>query len=106
MPAGIERKLVCNKEVCLEAIQDYQTELDRCGYGYQPASGTSSSDWQEETQKGYKAKPSLQSGRGHQHSQGGAGAGGQWTSTSPLGMCCTVYPIDQQLKLAIVVSQT
>ena len=37
IPAGIERRLVqnsCNEEVFLEAIPDYQAELDRCGYAY------------------------------------------------------------------------
>ena len=37
-PARIERRLrniSCNEKVFLEAVPDYQRELDRCGYNYQ-----------------------------------------------------------------------
>ena len=37
IPAGIERRLVqnsCSEEVFLQAVPDYQMELDRCGYNY------------------------------------------------------------------------
>ena len=37
IPGGIERRLVqnsCNEEVFLQAIPDYQKELDRCGYNH------------------------------------------------------------------------
>ena len=38
IPAGIERRLIqnsCNEKVFLEAIPDYQAELNSCGYSYQ-----------------------------------------------------------------------
>ena len=37
IPGGIERRLVqnsCNEEMFLQAIPDYQKELDRCGYAH------------------------------------------------------------------------
>ena len=40
IPAGIEKRLVmnsCNEEVFLEAVTDYQDELERCGYSYKMA---------------------------------------------------------------------
>ena len=40
IPAGIEKRLVmnsCNEEVFLEAVTDYQNELERCGYSYKMA---------------------------------------------------------------------
>ena len=40
IPAGIEIRLVlnsCNEEVFLEAVPDYQNELERCGYSYKLA---------------------------------------------------------------------
>ena len=37
LPRGIEQRLVqnsCSEEIFLQAIPDYQKELDRCGYTY------------------------------------------------------------------------
>ena len=69
IPAGIERRLIqnsCNEEVFLEAVPDYQNELERCGYDHKLAYNPPV----QPATKSVRRNPPLQSGCSHKCGQG------------------------------------